>query len=89
MKLHVPSSLRKHANDQAVIELDGASVREILESISAGYPQLAEATLNESGGLKPHLQLFVNGANTRGDEAAGVRLTPDDEVLLISPVAGG
>lgn len=89
VKLRVPASLRKHAHDQPVIDLEGESVGGILDSISASYPELAAAMLGAPGELKPHLQLFVNGRNVRENEAADLPLSARDDIILISPVAGG
>ncbi len=87
--MRLPSNLRKFAGGSSAIELGGDTVRELLDDLEAQYPELKSAIVNADGQLQTHLQLFVNGHNTRDLDGEQTHLKCADELLLVAPVAGG
>ena len=81
--LHGP--LRKLAGDRAQIELDGATVAELLHSLEAAYPEVSGWIVDERGLIRRHINVFVNGE--RGREQTGVGR--DDRVEVLPAITGG
>lgn len=68
---------------------DGATIRDILNRLEELRPVLAERLLGEDGNIRPSVNVFVNGRDTRDLGGLDTPVTPDDEVTILPPAAGG
>ncbi len=82
----IPSSLRKHANDQREVRIEGGSFRETIDHLLQQYPGL-KGLINDSA----LLSIFINSKliRTGVDKWDKISLKSDDEISLIIPIAGG
>jgi len=85
-KVIIPSPLRKHADNQREVVVDGNSLKETMERFLQQYPALR--IINHDSAL---LSIFVNSRLVRtGMETwDSLSLNSDDEITLIVPIAGG
>lgn len=82
------TALGRHAEEVAAG--DGATLAELLASIAAGDDRRAAPfLLAASGEVQPSLLLTVNGSAVAPREARTLVLRPNDEVVLLPPIAGG
>jgi molybdopterin converting factor small subunit len=63
-------------------EIEAKTLKELYEKLSKNYEQLNPKT------LKNYIT-FVNGINSAKLKMQKTKLNPSDEVVIISPVAGG
>ena len=69
---------------------EGATLAELLASIAAADDRRgAPFLLTPTGDVQPSLLLTVNGAAVSPREARTLVLRPNDEVVLLPPIAGG
>jgi len=68
---------------------DGAVVRDILNRLGELRPTLAERLLDEDGNIPRSVNVFVNGRDIRDLSGLNTPVTPDDEVTILPPAAGG
>jgi molybdopterin synthase sulfur carrier subunit len=68
---------------------DGAVVRDILNRLGELRPILAERLLDEDGNIPRSVNVFVNGRDIRDLSGLNTPVTPDDEVTILPPAAGG
>jgi molybdopterin synthase sulfur carrier subunit len=66
-------------------ELDGATVVELLRALEADQPALAGWILDERGQVRRHINVFVNGEQSRGAAATA----PGDRIDVIPAISGG
>jgi len=85
MRLHSPS-LRRHTNGETSIEVDGATVREILDRLDERFPGIKER-LCEGDHLKPGLAVAVDSRIS--DLGLMQPVGPESEVHFVSSVGGG
>jgi sulfur-carrier protein len=83
IRLRAP--LRKLAGDAAEHALDGATVGELLGALEQAHPALAGWILDESGSIRRHINVFVNGETGGGDTPVG----PEDRVDVLPAISGG
>jgi molybdopterin converting factor small subunit len=85
-KVIIPSSLRKHANDQPEIMVDGNSFKDAMDCALEQHPGL-KGIINDS----TLLSMFINSKliRTGVDNWDKVLLSSDDEISIIIPIAGG
>ena len=88
-QIHIPASLRAQADDQAVIEVQGASVGEVLENLVGSYPDLASSLMDADQRVHAFVNLFVDGQHIRDLQQLATRVGPDQSILIVPALAGG
>ena len=78
--------MREATDGAARVEIEGATVREVVERLEASYPGLG-GRLVEDGQLRPGLSAFVDGANV--GRRLRTRLQPDSELFFVEALGGG
>ena len=91
MRVRVYATLRPIVGGPEVdVELPkGATVQNLIELLSARWPDLREHLLTDDGGLSRRVNVFVGGRNVRWMDGAATSLAGVAEVDLFPPVAGG
>jgi molybdopterin synthase sulfur carrier subunit len=91
VQLHLPGALRQYAGGASVLELPlaGATVSALLGALGADYPGVHQRVVDELGGLRPHVNVFVNGENIRHLDGLSTPVAEDDEVWLLPAISGG
>ena len=68
-----------------VHQLEGASVREVLDNLFREEPALRNHLIDETGASRPHVLIFVNGSQASLD----TRVASDSDIRLLQAVSGG
>lgn len=71
------------------LELDGATVGEVLEKLLALHPEMQGELFEAPGVLSERVSVFVNGRDVRYLQGLATPVGPDDVLDLFPPVAGG
>jgi molybdopterin converting factor small subunit len=82
---NLPTTLRPLAGGADQVEAAGATVGEALRQLERAHPRLAGWVLDESGGLRQHVSVFVNDAQAAPDSP----LSPGDQVHIVPAISGG
>lgn len=88
-KVRIPAPLRKLTNDQAVVEIEGKTIQELLAGLDKGYPGLKERICDESGQIRRFVNIFVNGEDIRFKDGPNTAVSEGSEVSIIPAIAGG
>jgi molybdopterin synthase sulfur carrier subunit len=86
--IRIPPILRPEAGDQREVEVSGATVRALLESLVATYPALQERIL-AGDELPQFLNVFVDGSDVRLLDGLDTAVSDSTTVILLPAVAGG
>lgn len=70
-------------------EVAGGTVREVLESLFALYPQLRGYVTDERGTLRHHVVAFVNGVAVQDKSALSEPVPAGGEVHVFQALSGG
>lgn len=84
-RVFIPVQLRDMTGGQAELQLDGRTVRELIEALDSRFPGIRQR-LCQGDELSPALQLSVDGVFRR--RGLNVKLQPASEVHFL-PVFGG
>jgi molybdopterin converting factor small subunit len=87
--LRLPTPLRPFAEGAKEIDIDGQTVGAALGQVVARYPALQEHLYDESGSLRPYINIFLNQDDVRGLEGESTPLTEGDRLMIIPSIAGG
>ena len=85
----IPAVLRANVGGAKSLELDGDSIRSVVDALVARHPALASQLLTEDGDLNRFVNVFVNGQDVRYLAGLDTPVTPTDEVRLLPAMAGG
>ena len=87
--VRLPTVLRPAAGGNSSLEVNGESIREILEAISSKYPQFASQVLTEDGELHKFVNVYLNDDDVRYLEKLETKVGTDDRISILPAVAGG
>ena len=88
-KILIPSALRQYADQQAEVELQGATVGELLEQLAARYPELRRHLFTGEGKLRSFVNIYVNDEDIRYLQREQTAVTPADTISIAPSIAGG
>ena len=86
MKVSLATPLLSYTGKRRVVEGDGATLAELLADLDRRYPGIRFRLIDEQGGIRPHVRIFVNRVQMRGLDVA---LAPTDEVQVLQSLSGG
>jgi molybdopterin converting factor small subunit len=77
--------LRELAGGQSALEIEGATLREVISKLEASHPKLTGWVVDERGRVRPHVTLFLNG------ERAGLEapVSATDQIHVLPAISGG
>lgn len=88
IKVHIPAPMRAATGGNAVLIVDGSTVRQALTSVGATNPDFA-GRLFDGNALKRFINIFVNDEDIRYLDNLETAVKDGDEVSIIPAVAGG
>jgi len=81
--LRIPTVLRPAVNGQTTIEVEGATIGEVLASVTATYPATAGQLLDENGALHRFLNIYVNDDDVRYIGGLNAPVADGDDITLL------
>ena len=86
--VRVPPVLRAEAGGKREVEASGATVRELLEDLTARVPALG-SKVYESGELQTFVNVYVDGEDVRTLHGLDTPVRDGSTVILLPAMAGG
>lgn len=83
-----PPVLRRHVAC-APMRGTGGTVRAVLDDVFARRPDLRGYVLDDQGGLRQHVTVFVDGVTVRDRVGLGDVVAADAEVEVFQALSGG
>lgn len=74
--------------DGSQLQVSGASIRSILETICEGNPPLYDALL-ENDVIRPYFKITINGHDIQLKDGLETQVGDDDQIAIFPPIAGG
>ena len=87
--IRLPTVLRPAASGQSVVNVDGETIGEVLETLQQTYPAIAGQVLTNEGGLHRFVNVYVNDDDVRYLDKLDTKVAPDDVGSILPAVAGG
>ncbi|MBK8575859.1 MAG: MoaD/ThiS family protein [Elusimicrobia bacterium] len=88
-KVRIPAPLRRLTKDQAVVDVEGQTVVEVIVDLEKKYPGLKERLCDETGQIRRFINVFVNGEDIRFKDGAKTAVPAGAEVSVVPAIAGG
>ena len=87
-QVEVPSRYRIPTRGEAVIDVEGGTVRECIQAVEARYPGFEELIFDSKGQVHRFVRLFLNEEEVPRD-APDVPVAADDRIQVMAAAAGG
>jgi molybdopterin synthase sulfur carrier subunit len=85
----IPTPLQKLVNDQSSVQAEGATLREVVESLAGQNADFKTRLLDDSGELRRFVNVYVNEEDVRFLQKLDTPLKDGDEVSIVPAIAGG
>lgn len=87
--VRIPGPLRDLVGGAAEVDAAGKTVRAVLDDVVERHPGLRRHLRTESGALREHVNVYVNGDDVRFLRGEKTPVSDGDEVILVPSIAGG
>lgn len=87
--VRIPTTLRPMAGGKSEVEVEGATVGEVLKSLDAAHPGFSDRLLDEDGNLRKFVNVFVADDDVRFMDGLQTPVPDGETVAIIPAVAGG
>src|ERR1700761_9047071 len=88
-KVLIPTPLRQYAGKHDSVELKGATVGEVLESLTSQFAELRRHLYTDEGKLRSFVNGYVNDDDIRYLNKEATPLKDGDTVSIVPSIAGG
>ena len=87
--VRVPTTLRTLTGGQSEVSVEGSTVGEVLKALDAAHAGFADRLLDEQGGLRRFVNVFVADDDVRFLQGLETPVPDGETVAIIPAVAGG
>ena len=87
--LHLPTVLSRLADGRKAIEIDGDTVRDVIDRAATQFPQLAERLRDEQGEPYAFVTFYLNDDDIRLRNGFDTVVEAGDELTVVPAIAGG
>lgn len=87
--IRIPTPLRKLTGEQEVVQADGSTIGEILQSLDGTYPGLKDRICDEAGKVRRFVNVYLNDEDIRFLDENATTVKDGDEISIVPAIAGG
>jgi molybdopterin converting factor small subunit len=87
--LHLPSALRALAGGATEVTVPSGTLGDAITDLQKRHPAFVRAIRTQTGGIRPHVNLFVNREDIRQLRGLKTELKPGDVVIILPSISGG
>jgi molybdopterin synthase sulfur carrier subunit len=85
----IPTPLRPLTDNLDTVEVDGASITDLIAALDQKHPGIGERLLDAQGNVRRFVNVYVNGEDIRFLQDKETPVKPGDEVSIVPAIAGG
>ncbi len=87
--VRIPTPLRGVTGGKATVDIDGATVGEVVNGLDTLYPGVGERVLDGDGKIRRFVNVFVDDEDIRFAEGLDTPVRDGATVSIIPAIAGG
>lgn len=87
--VRIPGLLTRFTDGQRECALEADTVNGSVDALVLEHPALEPHLLHPCGGLRPHLQLYLNNRTVRWNDEQAMAVSDGDLVEVFQAVSGG
>ena len=87
--VRIPTTMRPISGGNSTVEVEGATLREVLAALDAAYNGFKDRLFDDAGDLHKFVNIFVSDDDVRYLQGLDTPVKAGDTVSIIPAVAGG
>jgi molybdopterin synthase sulfur carrier subunit len=87
--VRIPTQLRTLTGGSGEVEIEGASVGEVLKALDVAHPGFADRLFDEAGNLRRFVNVFLADEDVRFLDGLATPVTDGATLSIVPAVAGG
>ena len=87
--VRIPTTLRPLSGGVSTVQVEGATLSEVIKNLEAAHPGLQDRLLDETGALRKFVNLFVADDDVRYLDGLNTATPAGATISIIPAVAGG
>jgi sulfur-carrier protein len=87
--VRIPTQLRNLSGNASEVQLEGATVLEVLQNLNAAHPGFGERLFDDAGALRRFVNVFLAEEDIRFMEGVETAVTAGQVLSIVPAVAGG
>ena len=87
--VHIPTPLRSATDGNATVDIDGATVDDVLHALVETYPDLKANLYTEDDSLRQFVNLYAGDDDIRYRDGVDTELADDEDLSIVPSIAGG
>lgn len=88
-KVLIPTPLRQYAGGQKEVDIPGATVGEILASLTSEFGDLRKHLYTDEGKLRSFVNVYLNDEDVRYLQKDNTSAAESDTLSIVPSIAGG
>jgi sulfur-carrier protein len=88
-KVLIPTPLRQYVEKKDTVDAAGASVGEVLASLTAAHPDLRKQIFTDEGKLRSFVNVYLNDEDIRYLDKDKTAVKDSDTLSIVPSIAGG
>jgi len=84
----VPSMMRQLCRGAEVVEVEGATLKEVIARLDVKCPGIREL-LTENGSIRHHVAFFIDGVDARSSGGLFAPVPEGAEIVIVPALSGG
>ncbi len=89
VSVRIPTILRNYTGDESQVTVEGADLKQVLESLEVSYPGIKARIVDEEGALRRFVNIYVAEEDVRFAQGLDTQTPAGTQVSIIPAVAGG
>lgn len=87
--VNIPTPLRKLTDNQSEVQVEAATVDDLINGLEDAHSGIKEKILDETGEIRRYVNIFVNDEDIRFLDGKATQLNEGDNVSIVPAIAGG
>ena len=88
-KVRIPTPLRKLTNNEEIVEVNAATIGDLITELQTRFPGIAERLVDDKGEVRRFVNVYLNEEDIRFLQNRATPLKDGDEISIIPAIAGG
>lgn len=89
VKVRIPTPLQKLTNQNALVEVQASTVRELMDVLEKNYPGIKERLCEPTGKIRRFVNVYLNEEDIRFLSQEETAVKDGDEISIVPAIAGG
>ncbi len=87
--VRIPTPLRKLTGGADEVNIEGATIGDLIDNLEAAHPGMKERLCDENGEIRRFVNVYLNDEDVRFLDGRNTALKDADEVSIVPAIAGG